>query len=200
MVSPWSGVSLETISLSYRDLLCQTKSPGIGSNKCRGVGQSVWHWETVSDTQCIDENSSLLIATAEGRQENTSLREESKAVGHKLFSRRARWTGLECGASGNGCCDPLEKTVRYHFRPVDLSIWEWCFSPVGRADMLFLIGGILNMWLSCPLKPSSHCVVGESFIGTIVCSGRGHAQETRYLSLPSLWKYHAPHLYWALYK
>lgn len=34
-------VSLETISLSYRDLLCQTKSPGIGSNKCRGVGQSV---------------------------------------------------------------------------------------------------------------------------------------------------------------
>lgn len=65
----------------------------------------------MSYTQCIDENSSLLIATAEGRQENTSLREESKAVSHKFFNRRARWTGLECRASGSGCCDPLEKKL-----------------------------------------------------------------------------------------
>lgn len=145
-------------------------------------------------TQCIDENSSLLIAAAEGRQEKANLREEIMAVSRRSFNQHARLTGLEHGASGNICGDPSEKNVLYHFRPVDLSLWEWYF----RAEILlaYMQHAEYVAFLSFEaFFPLSRGRVLNKY------PGRGHAQETCYFSLPSsLWRNQAQPLYWALYK
>lgn len=109
-------------------------------------------------TQWIDENSSLLIAAAEGRQEKADLREESMAVSRRSFNRHARLTGLEQA--------PLATHVAIlRKKPFCTILGLLTFlseNDIPGLRSLLLIHGILNMWLFCPLKPSYHHLVGES--------------------------------------
>lgn len=72
-------------SIPNREHRWAPKTPGCGTERLtwRHLGFMVSH------TQGIDENSSLLLARAEGRQEGGDLREESEAAGRNCCNQPA---------------------------------------------------------------------------------------------------------------
>lgn len=159
--SPWSEIFLERISPCHWGCRCQRESPVMGPNKRRAVGQSVWNQETWDDwcSTC-----SALRKTAVCSLEWLREGKKKPAQGERAkLSAESSFAGLmwpEYYALGQVCGDPLDETVLYHFRPVDLSFWKWYFCPARRADMLLPICDILNMWPFRLLEPSAHCLMG----------------------------------------
>lgn len=194
VLSPWSGILMETISPSYWDLLCQTKSPGIVGSTCRGAGTEhlTSRDHALHTVDWWKQQFAYCSCWGEARESRPKGREHGCQP--QVLQPACKADRTRTGASGNTCGDPSEKTVLYHFRPVDLSLWKW----YSRAEIPFAYTRHPEYvaFLSFEAFLPSSC-------GRVLnrYPGRRHAQETCYSSLPSpLRRNQAQHLYSALYK
>lgn len=148
----------------------------------------------VSYPLCVEKNSSLLIGMAERRGEVVNLTEEGKAVSSKFSHQCTMLPWVEHWAPGNAFGAPLDEYRFASFRPVDISLWEWYFSPAGKPDTLFVYMRHLEYVAFLRLGAFFALFHGWSYL----LPWMRQAQEECSLPLSSsLWRYQALHLCWA---